>query len=209
MHPNNLRERKKARTRDALATAAADLFAAKGFDATTTEEIAREADVSPRTFFRYYPTKESIAFPRVEERLQAFRERLSRRRPGESGISTVGRALLSLATIFAEQAEEALAQHQLIQTAPSLLAQERLIDLRWEEVIAEGLLAADDPTSSGSLPREREARILAGTIMGLARSILREWFASQCRLDLVALGTSSLDLISSIDPIPPTGDPRP
>ena len=50
------------RTRQSLVDAALRLFASNGYDATSTDEIARTAGVSPRTFFRYFPTKESILF---------------------------------------------------------------------------------------------------------------------------------------------------
>jgi AcrR family transcriptional regulator len=55
-----LRERKKAKTRAAIQEHAVRLFRAQGYDATTVEQIAEAAEVSPSTVFRYYPTKEDL-----------------------------------------------------------------------------------------------------------------------------------------------------
>lgn len=70
----SLRDENKSRTRRALREAALKLFATKGYDETTTEEIAERAGVSARTFFRYFPTKESVLWLRERDWVEAVIE---------------------------------------------------------------------------------------------------------------------------------------
>ena len=72
----SLRQRHTDRTRAAIAEAALALFAERGFAATTVDDIAARADVAPRTFFRYFPTKESVLFSDMEIKLGMIRELL-------------------------------------------------------------------------------------------------------------------------------------
>lgn len=85
----NLRERRRHETESAIGNAALDLFLAKGVAATTVEEIAAAAGVSPRTFFRYFDTKESAALPG----LRVFREQLALLSPAGPGMPDLIAAL--------------------------------------------------------------------------------------------------------------------
>jgi AcrR family transcriptional regulator len=81
------RERKKQRTREALVDSAFRLFADKGFEATTVEEIADAVDVSSRTFFRYFASKEDVVLTFQEEQFAAMTEAFTAR-PGDEPVIT-------------------------------------------------------------------------------------------------------------------------
>src|ERR1700749_1287397 len=104
-----LRERKKRRTRGPIATVAMKLFAARGFDAVTVAEVARAAEVSEKTVFNYFPSKEDLVFWRLEsfehELLSAVRDRAA----GESVLTGFGRFILQARGLLAEQAADARA----------------------------------------------------------------------------------------------------
>jgi AcrR family transcriptional regulator len=84
-----LREAKKASTRDAIAGAAMGLFVKRGFDHVTVAEIARAANVSEKTVFNYFPTKEDIFFDEVPERLEALTEAVRARSAGQSLVEAM------------------------------------------------------------------------------------------------------------------------
>src|SRR4051812_49017424 len=77
-----LRERKKRQTREAIAAAAMELFQARGFDAVTVAEVAAAADVSEKTVFNYFPTKEELVFSHGEDELEERAEAIRNRVPG-------------------------------------------------------------------------------------------------------------------------------
>jgi AcrR family transcriptional regulator len=91
-----LRERKKQRTRETIASVALDLFAERGYHATTLADIAEAADVSTRTIFSYYPSKEDILFSDFPELKEALAGALAERPAGKDALETVRDFILSV-----------------------------------------------------------------------------------------------------------------
>src|SRR6266581_9300070 len=90
-----LRERKKQRTRETIARAAHELFAERGYHATTLPEIAEAADVSTRTIFAYFASKEDILFSDFPIMKEALAQALAERPEGEDALETVRKFILS------------------------------------------------------------------------------------------------------------------
>ncbi len=88
-----LRERNKARRRAAIIRAALELFAERGYDATTIADIAAAADVAPRTVAMYFPSKQDIAMSRFSQSVDELTSALRNRRPGETGTAIISRWL--------------------------------------------------------------------------------------------------------------------
>jgi AcrR family transcriptional regulator len=93
---SSLRERKRTRTREALIEAAAELFERRGYDGTTIADIAAAADISTRTFFSYFASKEDVLFPDADARVLAALTAIDERRPDERPTEILLRALTEL-----------------------------------------------------------------------------------------------------------------
>jgi AcrR family transcriptional regulator len=199
-----LRERKKLHTRDALAAAALRLVRARGFDGVTIEEVALEAGVARRTFFRYFATKEAALFPHYARRLELFRERLADAPAGVVPFARVERAFLAVAAVYMRERSEVVAQQRVVEASPTLLAYERMLDRDWERSLAEAL----EPSGAHGVRAGRRARILAGATMGAVRATLREWLDADGAPDLVALGRDTFSLLALADAAAATGTRR-
>ncbi len=191
-----LRERKKARTREALIDAAQRLFAKQGYAATTVDDIAAEAEVSRRTFFRYFTNKESVVFPDNAERLAHFQALLGAAAPGEAPFECVRRACLTIASDLMAGADAYAEQQRLVTTSHTLMAHELETDREWEAAIAVALLCGNTAKHEPADPRhEHRARILAGAVMGAIRATLKHWREGECKANLIELGSAALDLL--------------
>lgn len=138
VEPAGLRERKKQRTRRTIADAALRLFAERGYEETTIADIAAAADVSPRTFFSYFPSKEEVVFAEMDERLAEVRSRMAECPTGETPLQTMRRIALDLMHAMAAQGGDyGAVQIRLVLDRPSLQARAltRIQDAE-EEVVA-------------------------------------------------------------------------
>lgn len=192
-----LRDRKKLEASATLVSVAKRLFAERGFEAVTVDEIASAANVSRRTFFRYFPTKEDVFFGRRRAQLASLEAELSMKpKRGEAPFDCVRRSLLAVARLHVESKAEILAEHHILAGSPVLLAG----DLEWDRRAFE-LLAA-------TLGREgcdpKRARLAAGAVIGALRVVIESWVSSGGRGDLLAEGAEALDLLAPLAPPRPS-----
>lgn len=181
-----LRARKKRAAREAIAATARRLFAERGFDAVTVAEIAAAADVSEKTVFNHFATKEDLAFAGREQGLNMLVADITERPPGVS-VLDVFRALT--ATVIdhyvAGGDEDLLTVAKIIRHSPPL--QERLT-VGWESgaaavtaAIAETTGADDDDLVPGIV-----ARTLWWTHRSIFAAALRGALDEENREQLVA-----------------------
>ena len=152
-----LRERKKQRTRDALIRVALELFTTQGYERTTVDEIVDAVEVSQRTFFRYFASKEEVAFA-VQHMVETlFVTALAQRPPAEGPFDALRHAVLSAwdhtgeAIVEVIPVELYLRTFEMIESTPALLAVHLRRSAETEETIAriiaerEGLDVDEDP----------------------------------------------------------------
>ena len=138
----------RARTRRELSAAALSLFADKGYEATTVDQIAAAAGVSRRTFFRYFPTKEDAVFPdhdatvaRIEQMLEADR--------GAEPVAAVCRSIHEVLRMYTADPAVSLARYRLLRQVPVLREREHAVVSRYQRLFTKHLLkhpSDDSPT---------------------------------------------------------------
>jgi AcrR family transcriptional regulator len=173
-----LRERKKRRTREAIAAAAMALFRERGFDAVTVADVARAADVSEKTIFNYFPTKEDLVFGAAGGR-RALIEAIRDRGPGASFVAPFRAATHAfLDRVEHDPVEEILAIPRLV--AGSTQLRNRLF-LGWEEesAVLGPILAAEAGEPADDLVPVVVARTLAWTHRLTFRAAFRRLIAGE------------------------------
>jgi AcrR family transcriptional regulator len=164
-----LRERKKARTRAAIREHAFRLFRERGYDATTVEQIAEAAEVSPSTFFRYFPTKEDVV---LQDDMDLLWLEAVRAQPADlSPVAALREGMhAAFASLSAEQFAQVREGTKLALTVPAVRA--RSLD---EFARTIGIIGAALAERSGRDPTDPAIRVFAGAVVGVA---MAAWFAA-------------------------------
>jgi len=184
--PQGLRERKKRATRDAIATTARRLFAQRGFDAVTVAEIAVAADVSEKTVFNHFATKEDLVFAGGETGLAQLQAAIAQRPPGTSLLDVFrANSEAMLDVVAAGETEDSLVVPRIVRDSPAL--QERLAAgwAREADALAAAVAAATGADDRDLVP-EVVARTLAWTLIAIFRATFAGLLAGEDPAQLAA-----------------------
>ncbi|MEU5873545.1 helix-turn-helix domain-containing protein [Glycomyces sp. NPDC047369] len=161
------RERKKRRTREAILDAAYRLFERHGYERTTVNEIAAEADVSPGTFFNHFPAKESVLFADRAELLALGPATVADRRPGETVVELLVRMIARMLSEFEPGGDRERLRLELVMGSPALrgIMLQRMFDVQDQLAAA---LRDGDPDLG-----ELESVAVVGAVMGAATAAVQ------------------------------------
>jgi AcrR family transcriptional regulator len=202
---SDLRSRKKHRTRIALAVAALRLFEERGFDETTIDDIAAAADVAPRTFHRYFGSKEDVFLVDPERKLEIIRTELGNRPTSEALLAGIRRTLRAIATDYAADEVFVRLQYRVGLREPKLVAHGYVYQVRWEDAIAEAV-AADLGVDATADVR---ARVTAHVTVSAARSAVSAWLAQPAETDAATVMDATFDLVEPALAVLLAGPPPP
>ncbi|HXB47907.1 MAG TPA: TetR family transcriptional regulator [Streptosporangiaceae bacterium] len=195
----SLRERKKLATRLAIRRAALDLFAERGFSHVTVEDIAAAADVAPRTFFNYFPSKEAVFFGADPGRVGQLWARLVHDQPGRSALDVLRAALADqVRTIVAELAELGgdpmrwATQMKAAQADPQFRAAQAAHGAQTEARLA----AALAERLGSDAERDPYPLMLASAAMGVLRATLSFWASSGGTIPLEELTDAAFQALA-------------
>jgi AcrR family transcriptional regulator len=164
-----LRERKKERVREQLIEAAVKLFSRKGFDATTIDDIVGAVEVSRRTFFRYFDTKEDVLPAWFDRHVDSVLAMLDARPGGEAPMVSLRHVLDGIADLYESRMATVLSIERVIGREPSLVARRYARMDEMAERLAKRLAAR------GRTKDEAYYRLLSRVALAIASSAIERW----------------------------------
>ena len=186
----DLRERKRTRTRLMIQTEALRLFAEKGYAHTTVDEIADAAAISPRTFFRYFPTKEDVV---IWDEYDALVPDLLEPRPDDEPLAETFRAHIreALGGLYRRDPERLLSRVRLSESVPELR-----VRLLVEQANGVELLASLLARKRGMRTDDFRLRVIGSSLLAAVSVALDRWQKDSGKSDLLALLDQATDALA-------------
>jgi AcrR family transcriptional regulator len=165
--------------RDEVAAVAIKLFAEHGFDSVTTAQIAAEAGISPRSFFRYFPTKEDVVLGSLTDSGTRVRDALAARPVDESAWVALGQAMHVLIDRPVYPSEDLEVIARIILETPSIRARDQEKYQQWEDLLAPGVAQRLGSTRDSSVVGvDDRARAMVGAACACLRISTERWLRS-------------------------------
>ncbi len=185
-----LRERKKQKTKEAIHRAAMRLFTKRGYEETTIEQIAEAVEISPSTFFNYFPSKEDVVMLDIYDPMTIA---MLKERPKDEPMNVAFRRVLEgLDAVFERDRELVMARGRLMMEVPELRAQ-LWDELERTQTFVIGLLAE----RTGRKPDDFELRVTARIVIAALYEASLEWFRRKGRKSLAEFANRALDVVES------------
>jgi AcrR family transcriptional regulator len=191
-----LRERKRQQTRERLTRVAIELFLTRGFEATTLDDIAAAAEISRRSFFHYFASKEDVVLAWQDGSTDALIAAIAQRPAEESMLAAAENAILTMVGQF--KADEAMALARLKRETPVLQAREQA---KYEKM--ERAMAAALGRRAGDKAGPLRARLVAMITTGAIRLGSEAWLAQDAQEKPEALVRRTFKCIRAILDEPP------
>lgn len=187
-----LREMKKERTRSDIVRVATRMFASRGFDEVTVDEIAAEAEVSHRTFYRYFATKEELVLGPLQHGLDDFVSKFAQRPRSESVVASVRGVIMDLAANYEHDLDNDHQRATLCRSTPSLQQRQYERHTAFENamvpLIAQrlGVDPADDIRPA----------LIAGCAVAAIRAATSQWLLGDATRPLMPLVEQALAMLT-------------
>ena len=188
-----LRARHKQRTRVALRDAALRRFIRDGFEATTVDDIAADVDVSPRTFFRYFPTKDAVIITPYLDLFASWESMVRSAPAGTALIDTLRAASHAVTDAYERESDFWDRHHEAITTDPAigLRMLQTQAQLQQRATSALGDLLGLDPRD------DLRPQILAAAAMAGVAAAIARWYASGRQADRRTLVDSAYEDVAT------------
>lgn len=177
-------------SRDRLIEASLALFVERGYAAVTVDDIAAQAGVSARTFFRHFPDKEEVLFADDDELLPVLLTSIREGGPAGPAEQDMARALTTLAEHFQPQRRYLADRQRVIDAHVALSGRELSKQSRWQQAVMEALIARGYDVA--------DADLLASIGFAVFRRALHSWLAEPAGADLVDRVRSALPRVRSV-----------